>query len=605
MSAVKTLPHWDMSGVFPSLDSPAFEAEFGWVVTRIGELADEFDASGIGRTEKLDVDAEAVRRFEQILASFGDLIERLTTLQVYIRSFVSTDSRDADAQARLSELQQHMILLSQLDTRLTAWLGSFPVEDLIQASPVAAQHQYMLRKAQTAARHLLPQESEDLLAQLEPTGGSAWSKLHSNMTSQLLVPIELDGSVQELPMPVVRNLALNEDRDVRRTAYFAELAAWERVAVPLAAALNSIKGESNTLDAARGWGSVLDVALFNNNIDRETLDAMMGAARESFPDFRRYLRAKARALGLDRLAWYDISAPVGSSAQTWQFDDSVEFLLRQFGAYSPRLREFGERAFRERWIDAEPREGKQGGAFCTWLRPGESRILSNFVPSYNGMATLAHELGHAYHNEKLASRSPFQRAMPMTLAETASTFCETLVQEAALEQADAGERLLILEAALQDACMVVVDITSRFQFETAVIEARKRRELSVPELNRAMLDSQRDTYGDALDPEALHPYMWAVKGHYYSTARPYYNFPYMFGLLFGLGLYARYRDDPVGFRAGYDELLSSTGLADAGTLAGRFDIDIRSDEFWRRSLDVLRGNIDRFETLVGDATSRR
>jgi len=332
-------------------------------------------------------------------------------------------------------------------------------------------------------------------------------------------------------------------------------------------------------------------------VDRPTLDAMMGAARESFPDFRRYLRAKARALGLPALAWYDLFAPVGHSAREWSYDDGTQFILEQFGSFSPKLRGLAERAFSEQWIDAEPRPGKAGGAFCMRLRGGESRILSNFKPSFGEVSTLAHELGHAYHNLNLAGRTMLQRSMPMTLAETASTFCQTIAQCAALKKVDAGEQLLILESALQDSCQVVVDISSRFLFEQQVFERRRRRDLSVDELKQMMLDAQRATYGDGLDPDSLHPYMWAAKGHYYGPT--FYNYPYMFGLLFGLGLYARYEAEPEAFKAGYDELLSLTGMADAAELAARFGIDLRSTDFWRASLAVIRKDIDRFEALIG------
>jgi oligoendopeptidase F len=262
------------------------------------------------------------------------------------------------------------------------------------------------------------------------------------------------------------------------------------------------------------------------------------------------------------------------------------------------MRAFAERAFRERWIDAEPRPGKEDGAFCMWLVSDQSRVLANFKPAFGGMSTLAHELGHGYHNMCLAPRTPLQRATPMTLAETASIFCETIVRQAALQRAAASERIEILEASLQGSCQIVVDITSRFLFESAVFERRQARELSVAELGELMLESQRQTYGDGLDAAVLHPYMWAAKSHYYSPSRSFYNFPYMFGLLFGLGLYARYTADPEGFKAGYDELLSSTGLADAATLAARFDIDIRTPAFWRASLDIIRADIAQFEELV-------
>src|SRR5581483_6329348 len=239
-----------------------------------------------------------------------------------------------------------------------------------------------------------------------------------------------------------------------------------------------------------------------------------------------------------------------------------------------RLSDFAARAFREHWIDAEPHAGKVDGAYCAPLRKDESRVLANFKPSYGGMSTLAHELGHGYHNLNLAQRTMLQQETPMTLAETASIFCETIIRHAALQNANTQEQIAILEASLQGSCQVVVDITSRFLFEQRVFERRKQRELSVDELNALMVEAQRETYGDELDEDALHPYMWAMKPHYYSSEYSFYNSPYMFGLLFGLGLYALYQKDPEGFKKGYDALLSQTGLADAATLAAQFNIDI-------------------------------
>ena len=438
---------------------------------------------------------------------------------------------------------------------------------------------------------------EVLAAELNVSAGSAWSKLHGNMTSQLMVELEVEGALRTLPMSAIRNLAYDANREVRHQAYEAELSGWQRIAVPLAAAMNSIKGEVNVLAKHRKWQSPLAASLFGNNIDRATLDAMLTAARAAFPDFRRYLHAKAQALHLEHLTWYDLFAPLGSETKVWSFSAAADFIVEQFGTYSARLSDFAARAFREQWIDAEPRPGKRDGAYCTALRGDESRVFANFKPSFSGVSTLAHELGHGYHNLNLAHRTPLQRSHPMTLAETASIFCETTISQAALQKADKQEQLAILEESLQGSCQVVVDIVSRFLFEERVFEKRNQRELSVDELNALMLEAQRETYGDGLDGAVLHPYMWAVKQHYYSTGRSFYNYPYMFGLLFGLGLYARYQQDPDAFRQGYDDLLSSTGLADAATLAARFDIDLRSEAFWTASLDIIRKDVMRFEEL--------
>ncbi len=601
MSTVAALPRWDMSVVYPSLDSPEFATGFDAVIRQIDDLVLLFDAHGVEHRALAHLEEATVGAFEEVTNRFNGLLEQIGTLNAYITAFVTTDSRDSLAQAKASELQQHRVKLAQLDTRYAAWIGSIDLPALTERSALAREHAFPLEQIQIQARHLMSPQEEALAAELRPSGGSAWSRLHGDVTSQLDVPLEVDGDLRLLPMSAVRNLAHDPDRTVRHRAYDAELAAWECAALPLAAALNGIKGEVNILTARRGWTSPLDAALFESRIDRETLDAMLVAAEEAFPTFRRYLRAKARVLGLPMLAWYDLFAPVGedaAAAKRWDFATSSDFIIDHFGAYSTKLAEFAERAFRERWIDAEPRAGKRDGAFCMSLRGDESRILANYQSSYDAVSTLAHELGHGYHNLCKAGLTPLQRETPMTLAETASIFCETIVREAAMAQADEQGQFAILEASLQNSCQVVVDIASRFRFEERLFAARQARNLAVDELNDLMLTAQQETYGDGMDAAVLHPYMWAVKGHYYSPYRSFYNYPYMFGLLFGLGLYDRYREDPGDFRRGYDDLLASTGRADAAALAARFGIDIRTPDFWRSSLDVIRIDVDRFETLV-------
>ena len=601
LSVSETLPHWDMTVVYPALDSPEFNHDLTATRQAFDTMTSLFDRLGIDRRDQQSTDDAAVAAFETVVPALNELLEQFSTLRAYVYSFVATDSRNDQAQATFSMLMREGVRLTKLLRRLTAWLGGLDVETLIQRSTIARDHAYLVRRAAEEARHLMSPAEEELAAELDLSGGIAWARMYQNLTSQILVPIEREGQTVELPMSQVRNLARDPDRAVRRSAHEAELAAWERAALPLASALNSIKGQVLTLSRRRRWESPLEASLFDNGIDRATLDAMMTTAREFFPDFRRYLRAKARLLGLERLAWYDLFAPVGSGGRSWRFSDAEAFIVAQFTRYSPRMGDFAARAFRERWIDAEPRAGKVGGAFCMSLRRDESRILLNHDPTADSMFTLAHELGHGYHNLNLAQQTMLNRDTPMTLAETASIFCETIVRNAALQDASRDETLEILEAFLSGACQVVVDITSRFLFETALFEQRATRDLSVAELCALMLDSQKQTYGDALDEQTLHPFMWAVKGHYYNSGFSFYNYPYMFGLLFGLGLYAAYQRAPDAFQAHYDDLLASTGLASPPELAARMGIDLRSPAFWRASLEVIRRDIDRFESLAAAA----
>jgi len=594
----RPLPRWDMTTVYPGLETPEFAEGFAQTVQNIADLAHLFDQYAIGEKPSLAVEGAIMQVFETITTHYNTVQEDTRTLTSYINSFILTDSQNKIAQARMSELQGALVTLSLLATRYTAWVGTLNREKLIQHTQIACDHAYALYRAKEQALHLMSPGEEALVAELNVSNGTAWARLHGNITSQLVVDVEIDGQHKELPMSAVRNLAYDKSRAVRTMAYTAEIKGWEHVAVPLAAALNSIKSEVLVTTKRRQWPSPLDASLWVNSIDLQILEAMLVTARAAFPAFRRYLHTKARALNLTRLAWYDLFAPIGNSNRLWEFEEAATFIIEQFGTYSPRLSDFAARAFRERWIDAEPRAGKRDGALCMWLCGDQSRIMANFKPAFAGVSTLAHELGHGYHNLNLTRRTSLQRSHPMTLAETASIFCETIIRQAALKQANRQEQVVILEAALQGTCQIVVDISSRFLFEQRVFEKRKQRELSIEELNQLMVETQRETYGDGLDEEILHPYMWAVKQHYYNANRSYYNYPYMFGQLFGLGLYARYQQEPEAFKQGYDELLSSTGMADAATLAARFGIDLRSEAFWQNSLDIICHDLDQFEVAV-------
>ena len=581
--------NWNPAQIFPSLDSSEFVAEFEGTLSDLSTLERDFPALTAHG-------ADLTASLETLLTRFNALLEQQRLLVGYLTLFITTDSRNDAAQAKMSELETRLLPFSMLYTRFAAWVGRLEPSALdaaLEGSEVVRAHAFFLGKTQLEAKHLMSEAEEDLATQLSLSGGSAWSKLHGNLTSQMMVSV----GGEMLPMTAVRNLAKDENEAVRKSAYEAELGAWKGVEVTLAAALNGIKGERGVLNARRGYTDGLEPALYMNNMDLETLEAMIGAVEDSLPHFQRYFKAKARLLGKQALPWYDLYAPLGQSKVQYDYPQACAFVVEQFGKFSNRMAAFATRAVNEGWMDVYPREGKTGGAFCMELRGDESRILLNHDSSLDSVMTLAHELGHAYHNLNLALRTPLQQSTPMTLAETASTFCEAILSNAALEQAEGAEKLYILEAQLQGHAGIVVDILSRYYFEKAVFERRVERDLSPDEFSNLMLECQKRSYGDGLDGEALHPYMWAVKGHYYLAGLSFYNFPYTFGALFSLGLYAEFLREPELFRARYDDLLSSTGLEDVAPLAARFGIDIRSKAFWKGSLDVIISSIDEYEKI--------
>jgi pepF/M3 family oligoendopeptidase len=597
MSVAEPLPRWDLTPFYPSLDSRELASAHEGIGAGVARLTALYDSHDVRGGEPVDLDDDTIKAFEEVVAETNELQDQVRMVNAYLHAFVTTDAREDRAAALQSQLQTQLAPLRTLSTRFAAWVARLGADGLIERSQVAADHAWPLRKAEHAATHQMTEAEEGLAAELNLTGGTAWNKLHGDVSARLTGTVNGD----ELPITVIRNLAMDGDPAVREAAYRAELVAWEAASVPLAAAMNGIKGEANALNRRRGWEDSLAPALFYNAVDRPTLEAMQSAVVASFPDFRRYLRAKARVLGhRDRaLPWWDLFAPVGDpAASACSWDDAVDHVRAAFASYSPALAALAERAFTERWVDAEAHDGKRGGAFCMPVRGDESRVLLNYSGTFDSVSTLAHELGHAYHNTNLADRTALQRQTPMALAETASIFCETILVQSGLAAAegDSARRLVLLDTDLTGAAQVVVDIHSRFLFERRVFETRADHTLSVHELCEFMTDAQQATYGDGLAPDALHPYMWAVKPHYYGMA--YYNWPYTFGLLFGIGLYARYTADPDRFRLGYDDLLSATGLGEAAELASRFGIDVRDEAFWTDSLDVIRQRIDDYEAVA-------
>ncbi|MGC9333452.1 MAG: M3 family oligoendopeptidase [Anaerolineae bacterium] len=601
------LPHWDLSNVYPGLESEEFVEDVGQLKAQLEALDEYLSTHQIAQGGSYPQEAAALG---EVIAGYldrmNDILRLSSTMRTYVHTFVATDSYNQKARRLLSQLEPLLVRTQHQEVRFRGWIGTVAQDEglfqaaLRQEGPVA-EHCFYLRETAERSRYMMSEAEEALAAELSLSGSRAWGKLQGTVTSQIKVPFDVggDGQIEHLPITVVQNMRHDPDEAVRRRAYEVELSAWEQVREPLAASLNGIKGAVNTLNEHRGRVDALHEPLDQARIDRETLEAMLGAMRDSFPAFRGYFRGKARRLGKETLAWWDLFAPTGQSASHFSFGEAQDFIVSQFGTFSDRLAAFAQHAFEARWIDAEPRGGKQGGAFCTSLPAvEESRILCNFDGSLDQVLTVAHELGHAYHNDCYRGKTLLQRRTPMTLAETASIFNETIVTDALLRQAhEPGEKLAILETFLIGASQVIVDIYSRYLFEREVFQRRAGAELSADEFCELMLWAQEETYGDGLDPDHRHPYMWAWKPHYYRAELSFYNFPYAFGLLFGLGLYAVYQERGDAFLADYDQLLRSSGEGRAAELAGRFGIHIRQRAFWQGSLGLIEERIEQYLNL--------
>ncbi len=595
----KSPPHWDLSNVYPGLDSPELAADIAWVKDSTAAL------NKIFQEELKQVTPESTPEdinfaISTMVDQMNALIQKAVTIRVYLNSFLSTDSFNQEALRLGSQFDQVMVGIQKVSVVLEAWVGTFKdiLPEVLALGNSAGEHTFPVTEIAEQSQYLMSEKEEILSSELGLAGARAWSKLQGTVTSQKSVDFELDGEIQSLPMPALINLHAHPDESVRKRAYEAEMAAWEEVKEPLAACMNGIKGWVNTLNEHRGRVDALHEPIDQARIDRETLSAMMGAMEDSFPTFRRYFKAKAARFGQEALPWWNLFAPVGKSEKTYSFEEARDFILENFGKFSPELREFAKTAFDNNWIDAEQRSGKRGGAFCMPVpEVKESRILCNFDGTLDQVMTIAHELGHGYHNFNMfqANKTPLQRETPMTMAETASIMCETISFNAVMETiTDPEEELALLETALIGDSQVIVDIYSRYLFEKEVFERREKAELNSDELCEIMENAQKATYGDGLDPKYRHKFMWTWKPHYYSAGLSFYNFPYAFGMLFGVGLYAIYQQRGDDFIPDYKKLLSSTGEAPAAELAARFGIDIRSKQFWADSLGVIAKRIDRY-----------
>ncbi len=593
---MSTPPRWDLSNVYPSLESKEYEADFTLMKSQIDGL-EAFFKEKVAKTDASTPVKKLSGLAGEAIDRFNLLQELAGTLRAYIQSFVTTDSHNTLAMKKMSEFQMTGVRMQVLGNQFQAWVGKIaPVlEQVIPANPSTAAHAFTLWDTAEQSKYMMSEPEETIAAELGLSGTNAWSKLQGTVTSQLTVDFELDGKTQKLPMPALINLHSHPDESVRKRAYEAELEAWKSVREPLAACMNGVKGWANILNQKRGRTDALHQAIDMARIDRPTLEAMLAAMEASFPVFRKYYQAKAKRMGKNKLAWWDIFAPAGKSEKTYTFEAARDFVVANFGKFSPKLADFAGNAFNHRWIDAEQREGKRGGAFCMGVpKVKESRVLCNFDGTLDQVGTIAHELGHAFHNHCAyqAGKTELQQDTPMTLAETASIMCETIVMQAILaETTDPQTELAILETQLIGDNQVIVDIYSRYLFEKEVFERREKSELSPDDLCEMMERAQKATYGDLA---AYHPYMWTWKPHYYYGGLPFYNFPYAFGLLFGIGLYAIYQQREADFVPDYKSLLASTGEAPAADLAARFGIDIRSRKFWEDSLGVIGKRIDRY-----------
>ena len=585
--------NWSLKELYPSFESQEFKIDMDKLTNKINEVNE-------WANEIVKDNNDILVKLEEYIKRYSKLTELISKIGAFIELSISVNTKDTEALRYSDIFEKKLTHMVEASTKVERYISTIDnIEHIIEKSELLKAHEYVLKSIVEQSKYLLSDKEESIIANMKNTGSNAWSKLKDNLISSLMVEIKENDEVKEYPLTVVLNMAEDKSEEVRKRAYEAEIASYKKVEEGVAAALNGIKGEVLTVCDFRGYKSPLEKTLLDSRMDEESLNAMLDAMKESLPVFTKYLRRKAEMLGhKNGLPFYDLYAPISNADMKFTYDEGAKFVVKNFRTFSDNLGDFAQKAIDNNWIDVEPREGKVGGAFCAGLHfIGESRILLNYGGSFGDVVTMAHELGHGFHGECLKNEAILNSEYPMPIAETASTFCETIIKKAAIKEANKDEALAILEAEICDCTQVIVDIYSRFLFEKSVFEARKESALTVSQIKELMLEAQREAYGDGLDPEYLHPYMWAWKPHYYDADYNYYNFPYAFGLLFAKGLYAEYLKKGEGFTSEYERLLSITGKNKIADITKEVGIDIHNKEFWRNSLKTIEEDIEKFIEL--------
>ena len=581
------LPLWNIQGIYKNYEDPEYINDknlFSETVQKIQETASTPSAG-----------AEWFKNLIMLIDKAEKIFENLNS---YCYALYSTDTENASNLKEINSLEKIQLILLKSRFTILNNLSETDIEAAVNNKELS-DFTLFFKEMLTMKKHLLSEKEEEIIELLFQPGANSWSRLQEAVSSTTSVKWD-EKTGSRKTVTELRNLAFHPDRKTRQKAFDREIKGWKQMEIPLAYALNGVKGFNLIINSRKTWGSDLEKSLFQARMKKESLETMISAMEKSLPLFQKYFTLKAKALGLEKLAFYDLFAPLNNGdPQIWKFSDGKKYIVDTFSSFSTDFGEFAEKAFNNSWIDAKPRSGKIGGAYCTSFPLNrESRVLANYNGSFSSVSTIAHELGHAYHFELLKDSTQIHQNYPMTLAETASIFSEILLYSRAVEDENIKDRTSVLEMFLQEISQVIVDILSRFYFEKAVFEKRKEGELTPQEYCSLMEDAQKKTYGKSLSEDTYHRYMWAVKGHYYIPSLSFYNYPYAFGQLFGIALYNSYRRDKENFPTLYKEILKETGRNNVEETAEKGGFRLDDENFWLDSFSFIENLVEKFSEAV-------
>ncbi|TAA71767.1 M3 family oligoendopeptidase [Planococcus salinarum] len=590
---------WDLDVLFPGGSvSPELRVHMDNAVPKL----DEFEK--LSAKFEVPASADDAKSVAEVLEAVKDMMLHLRQSSAFIGCLMAQNTEDKKASLLQSESSNQSARFSSALQKIQQDLTKTDdaVWNALMEDKALKEFTFVLNEWRDKARLLLSEKEENLITALSMDGYHGWSELYDMLVGEIKIKITVDGQEKTFSVGQANNLSSHADAEVRKESYEKLEAAWTEKEDFFAKTLNSIAGFRLEVYKKRGWENPLQEPLQMNRMKQKTLDAMWGAISKNKHPFVDYLNRKAQLLGKDRLDWYDVDAPVTESTQTFSYQEGAEFILEHFKKFGPELEKFSRTAFEKGWIEAEDRPNKRPGGFCTGLpMTEESRIFMTYSGSMSNVATLAHELGHAFHSHALRPVHQINRSYAMNVAETASTFAEMIVADAAVKNAASDqEKIALLEDKVQRSVAFFMNIHSRFLFETRFYEERKKGVVPASRLNDLMEEAQMEGFGGGL--KSTHPHFWASKLHFYITYVPFYNFPYTFGYLFSLSVYAKALEEGAGFEEKYMALLRDTAVMTAENLAMKhLGEDITQEAFWEKGIALCVKDAEEFISLTSSA----
>jgi oligoendopeptidase F len=583
---------WDLDVIFPGgSGSPELETFLTALEADIAAFKSRVAATAVPTT------VDAAGPWTGVLDTLQDLAKRFRQAAAYVSCLNAQNTKDEKAKLLSGRLGQMGAAFGSVSTLVDAQILELPeaVFAALVAQPQFQAIAYPLAERRRRANEKMGVEKESLVGDLSVDGYHAWGHLYNTIVGRTTVPFQ----GKDLSVGQAFNKMSDGNRQVRADVFAGWEKAWGDQAELIGAALNHLAGYRINLYKHRGWENVLREPLDTNRMTPDTLNVMWSVIDQNKHHLVKYLQRKAQLLGLDGLTWYDVDAPLSSSTTAVTYDEAAAFIVEQFRKFSPRMADFARMAFDKSWIEAEDRPGKRPGGFCTSFPVAqESRVFMTFAGTMGNVSTLAHELGHAYHQSVMNDLPQMAQGYAMNVAETASTFAEMIVADAALKAAPTKEeRIALLADKIERAVAFFMNIHARFLFETRFYAERKKGLLSVERLNELMVTAQKEAFRDSLTE--YHPLFWASKLHFYSTGQPFYNFPYTFGYLFSSGVYARAMAEGPAFEQKYVDLLRDTGRMMVEDLAARhLGVDLTKPEFWQAAVDLVIADVEEFMALT-------